>query len=192
MDTFLDEVARPTPTPGGGAVAAQVAALGAALVEMAVGLGHRRRPDARAEALLARVRDLRAELVRLREADAGAFAAVLAAMALPRDSDALRAQRRAALDRALVEAAQVPLDVVARTRELEAEVRAADPLALPSARSDLEVAAILLQAAARSAMVNVDVNLAAISDPELRRGVAQAAAAIGPIPRLGAGDRDGS
>jgi len=91
--------------------------------------------------------------------DTEAFNRVLAARRLPAASDDERAAREAAIDRANLEAIEVPLEVLARAVDaLEAALAVAQG-GLPSAVSDAGVAGACALAAAEGAALNVRVNL---------------------------------
>src|SRR5688500_3355866 len=101
LSAYLDEVAAGTPAPGGGSVAAVVAALAAALGEMVANLTLGRAKYAEAEALLRPARDrltaLRAALVESAAADEAAYQAYQDAVSLPRTSDGEKTERAAAM-----------------------------------------------------------------------------------------------
>jgi len=151
------------PIPGGGSAAAIAGAMGAALVGMVAELTIGR-PDAEAQAAeLASLRDdaarYRDELLTLAQTDAAAYAAVVAARKLPKSTDDEKAARRAAIDTAMVGAADAPLHVArlaAATLELAARIA---PIGNPNAASDAGVAAQLASAAVRGAVLNVRINL---------------------------------
>src|SRR5688500_10392915 len=107
---FLEAVASSDPVPGGGSVAAYAGALSAALIRMVAGLTLGRKKYAAVESemtvLAGNAHRLSEALSRLVERDAAAYAAVSAAYKLPKD-DASRAD---AIDRALLGAAEVPLE----------------------------------------------------------------------------------
>ena len=85
-------------------------------------------------------------------------------MRLPRETDAERASRSAALRAAATSAAEVPLRCVAACRELVAAAESLAGRSNANASSDLAVAANLGEAAARGAAENVLVNLPAMDD----------------------------
>jgi formiminotetrahydrofolate cyclodeaminase len=172
IGTWLTELASGAPAPGGGAAAAMQAAMGAALVGMVCSLTIGKPRYAAHEPTMTAARDrsaeLRREAMELADADAEAFAAVADAYRLPRQSDESRAARAEAVQRALLGATVVPLrtaEVAAAVIELTGRVVAGANVAV---LSDVAVAAASARAALDSATVNVEINLAALTDP-LRR-----------------------
>lgn len=166
---LLERLGSAEPTPGGGAAAALVGALGAALVQMTANLtlGRPRLADVQAQAhdIATRAGELRARLARLGDADAAAFTEVTAAYRLPRADDAQKAARAEAIQAALRAAARVPLETAAVCAEVLRTAEEAAPLLNPAVISDVVVGALLAQAALASAAVNVEINLASLDDP---------------------------
>jgi len=165
---FLAAVAGPTPTPGGGSVAAHVGALSAALAQMVAALTVGKKKYAAVEGemrdIAARAAALVGELSALARRDAEAYGAVSAAYKLPKDGDAAAAARDAAITRALLGAAEVPLETAracGRAAELAAAVAARGNT---NAVSDGAVAALLAEAACKGAAYNVRINVSAMSD----------------------------
>ena len=181
---FLDELAARVPAPGGGAVAALHGALAAALLAMVARYSDGPRYAAHAElisAVLAESEDLRAECVRLAEADAAAFGAVGAAYALPREGEAVRAHRSAAIAAALAGAAEPPAQVAAVAGRLVRLAEMLLPVANRSVVTDVAAAAESARAAAATARLNVEVNLSGLADQVLRERLQAAIAGVDDV-----------
>jgi len=165
---FAEDLASDKPAPGGGAAAAVAAALGACLTAMVVRLSLDRPKYAQHTALHEEALSLsdaaRMAFLELADADAAAYRAYRAARSLPHETEAEEAARAAVTRDAARGAAQVPLDVVkACHAQVDLVERVTGRTNLYVA-SDLEVAALLLDSAARSAAANVRVNLGSIGD----------------------------
>lgn len=163
---FLDRLASSAPEPGGGAAAALAGALAAALVGMVANLTVGKEKFAAVEEEMRRVRDdaaaLRARLLEAIDRDAEAFRRVMEAYRLPRGTDEERAARREATRAALRQAAEVPAEVVALCGEVAALSQIAAAQGNPQVLSDAAVAAVMAEAAAASAALNVRINLAGL------------------------------
>jgi glutamate formiminotransferase/formiminotetrahydrofolate cyclodeaminase len=165
---FVASVAAPTPTPGGGSVAAHVGALGAALVQMVAGLTIGKKKYIAAEEAMRSAAIEAASLANTLGAlvtrDAASYAAVAAAYRLPKEPADKAAARTAAISRALLGASEVPLETAracAQVAELAALVAEQGNA---NAVSDAGVAALLADAACRGAAYNVRINVAAMDD----------------------------
>jgi formiminotetrahydrofolate cyclodeaminase len=168
VNQFLDALASKEPVPGGGSGAALAGALGAALVSMVANLTIGKKGYESVEQdmkeVLAQSEAIRAELPQLLEADTHAYSQVMAAYRLPRGTEAEKQAREVAMQERLKGAAEVPLRIAERCAQVVA-------VALPAAQkgnkwavSDAGVGALLGEAAMRSALLNVDINLASIND----------------------------
>jgi formiminotetrahydrofolate cyclodeaminase len=168
LTEYLERAAAGTPTPGGGSVAALAGALGAAMASMAGNFTAGRRKFAAVEAetreLLAVLDRAGATLRRLVQTDTEAYGAVSQAFALPRATDDEKRARRSAVAAACRGAMAVPLEAVRACRAALAASERLAVIANPRLISDVGVAAILLEAAARAAALNVQVNLPQIDD----------------------------
>jgi len=113
--SFIEELASPTPTPGGGSAGAYAGAMGAALVAMVAGLTVGKKKYAEVEAEMQAIRvmagKLRKELTQAVDDDASAFEVLMATFKLPKDTDEQKAARNAAIVRATLNAAHIPLHV---------------------------------------------------------------------------------
>src|SRR5437016_1894031 len=113
VEEFLNDLASASPEPGGGSAAALSGALGASLVAMVCRLtiGRKNYEDVSAdmEKMLARADELRATLLRQINEDAEAYAKVMAAYQLPKETEQEKAARTTAIQRALKGAVDVPL-----------------------------------------------------------------------------------
>ncbi len=168
---LLSQVAAGTATPGGGTVSAVSGALAAALTRMVANLTLGKKAYAAVEGELreaeAAVGRLQEELLQTAVADAAAFEGILAALRLPKGTDAEQTARREAVQSATREAARVPLATAERTvKVLEFLLRIA-AMGNPNALTDAQVAVGMAEAAVQGAAANVRVNLASLADPVL-------------------------
>lgn len=165
---FLEAVAEPTATPGGGSVSAFAAALAAALGQMVAGLSRKKKSQATyVDQLSEHLDALRKESEALAEAidrDAASYDAVLSAFKLPQGDAAERQARESAIQRATKGAAEVPLQVAERTVALIERLRQLEAIAAASMKSDLKVARMVASAGAQGALANVEINLGGLKD----------------------------
>jgi formiminotetrahydrofolate cyclodeaminase len=169
LSGFIDSVASATAVPGGGSVAAIAGALAAALARMVAGLTLARQQyepvhdEMRAVAHEAAV--LCDRLQSLARRDAIAFAGVLDARRLARDAHAAPERGTIALQDALMQAVEVPLEVcrasVAVARLCETTVAHGNQHAI----TDSGVAAMLASAACAAASCNVRINVRSLANP---------------------------
>lgn len=168
ISDFVNAVASPDPTPGGGSVAAIAGAMGASLLLMVSGLTRTRNnsDDERASLGGARaaVLPLRDRLLQLADADTEAYDQVTTAYKLPKATDAEKAARKDAIQRALRAATLAPLDTLRAVVDALAPARTVAAVGNRSAASDIGVALGLLEAAAQGGAMNVRINLDLIQD----------------------------
>jgi formiminotetrahydrofolate cyclodeaminase len=148
------------------------AAVSAALVAMVCNLTVGKPRYAEHEPLmrqaLASATELRAQAVQLAADDEAVFGAVTDAYKLPKDTDADKAARTQAIQAALAAAADVPL----RTAAVAATIISLAGRILDGANtnviSDVAAAAASARAALDAAVINVEINLAALKDAARR------------------------
>ena len=166
VDEFVASVAAPTPAPGGGAVVAHAGALAAALTQMVAALTVGRKKyaavDSEMQALIPRAASLGSRLSELAVADARAYGAVTEAYRMPKEPPEAAAARQQAIERALLGAADVPLDTARVCSEVAELAGIVAEKGNTNAVSDAGVAALLAEAACRGAAYNVRINVAAL------------------------------
>ena len=179
VSDLVARLATSDPVPGGGSASALAGAMAAALVEMVVALTVGRPAAADHEARLAEIgsaaAELRAQLLRLAEVDADAYAAVVAARRMPKDSDAERSARQERITISVRDATRAPLQVVLRSADALALAESLAPIGNRNAASDVGVAGLLAAAAMRGAAMNVEINLPSLPDDDGLRREARAA-----------------
>jgi formiminotetrahydrofolate cyclodeaminase len=157
LHDVLSAFAAAVPTPGGGSACAASSAIGVALLmKVASVAGVPRHPLA----------GIQAQLVDAIDDDATAYQDVVTAYKRPRDSQADRALRTAAVQRALVHATDVPLTIMRLSAEALTEARSIAPKIHRSTAADATVALLLLRAGFEGARTTVDANLSGLADAE--------------------------
>lgn len=168
LDNFLTLLSSDAPAPGGGSVSALAGAISAALLEMVcrltVGRPRYAAADAYLRPLLAQMPNLRQQLLQWMDDDTAAYHRVMAAYALPKGNDSEKAARQAAIQAALQDATEVPLQVAAACATLLDYAQTVIEQGNPNAASDGAVGALLAEAGLRGAALNVLINLGGIHD----------------------------
>ncbi|MBN9735509.1 MULTISPECIES: cyclodeaminase/cyclohydrolase family protein [unclassified Pseudonocardia] len=186
LDRFLWDLAARVPAPGGGATAGLHLAQAAALLGMVARYsdGDRYARDADTiSSVRNRADELRVVGIGLAEDDARAFAAVTAAYALPRGTEEEKAARSSAIGWALVEAGRVPARVVREAGQVVDLAERLRPVGNPNVITDVGAAADAARAAASTARLNVEINLAGITDPLARMELAEALDGVDDVLR---------
>ena len=178
MQDFIDELAGPSATPGGGTAAALGGAMGAALISMVCKLTVSKKGVGDVAEELHRVIEgaevLRRQLTDLADADSQAFDQVMAGHRLPKVTPEEKASRQRAIQDALRHAAQVPLDTATACAAVVKLAHHVISKINPSAISDVGAAALLAEAGLKAAQLNVIINLSSIQDSDFVQETRQA------------------
>jgi methenyltetrahydrofolate cyclohydrolase len=166
--SFLARLAARSAAPGGGATGALHAAQAAALLAMVARFSDGPRHDAEVVGRVRAAADgLADEALELAEADSAAFEKVTLAYRLPKDTGEDKAARSQAIAEALGGAARPPADLMSAAVRLAGLAEDLLPAANRSVISDIAAAAAAIGAAAVTAQVNIEANIAGIKDEAL-------------------------
>lgn len=176
---FLARVGQKSPAPGGGAVACTTGATGAAIARMVVEYSIGKKSLAEHQPALVQAAGTLAGLVEifleLADEDAAAYGLVNELSRLPENDP----RRQAEYPDAVAAAVGAPRAALAAAADLLKLVESLVPITNRQLRSDLAIAGVLGEAAAKAAWWNVAVNLPLISDATVRSSVeAECAGAI--------------
>lgn len=168
---LLERFGSGEPVPGGGPAAGIAAALGTSLVVMAATLAQARATTDDAGKLastIARLRSQQAELLSLADDDSVAYASVLAAYRLPKNSAAEKEARAAAIEVAMRAATDVPLGMMRSCVQVLDEAIDVTRRVPASAHVDLAIGIELIDASLRGCRVCVEANAGVLTTPDRR------------------------
>jgi glutamate formiminotransferase len=164
IEPFVEQLAAPTATPGGGSAAAAAGAMAAGLAHMVASMSRGKKAYVQYEAQLsiaiARLATLREELKAAVDADAESYNAVMKAYKQAKEST----DGDAIIDSALKQATTVPLSVAEKAREVADLAVKLVPITNPNMKSDLTTSSALARAAIEGALANVEINLESLKD----------------------------
>jgi glutamate formiminotransferase / formiminotetrahydrofolate cyclodeaminase len=164
VEPFVEQLAAPTSTPGGGSAAAASGAMAAGLATMVASMSRGKKAYVQYERELseaiARLSQLREELKAAIDADAASYNAVMNAYKAAKSS----AEGDGLIDTALKQATSVPLSVAERAKEVAEIADKLKPITNPNMKSDLTTASALARAAIEGALANVEINLESVKD----------------------------
>ena len=167
VERFMARIARASPTPGGGSVAAHVGALGAALAQMVAGLTIGKKKYAAVEAQMQQLsleaHALRQRLAELVQRDADSYERVRTAYTMSKAPEHATARADAVRD-ALVFASQVPLETAQLAVQVAAIAATIAEQGNSNAVTDACVAALMAEAACKGAVLNVRINVASLDE----------------------------
>ena len=165
---FAEETSRESPAPGGGSISAYMGALGAALGTMVANLSaHKPGWDEQWEFFsdwAEKGKRVMNELLALVDEDTDAFNCIMAVFGMPKSTDAEKAARVEAMEKATLYATEVPLKTMkASFRVFEVAGEMAEK-GNPNSVSDAGVGALAARAAVQGAFLNVKINAAGLKD----------------------------
>lgn len=170
VESFVSAVAAAKATPGGGSVAALAGALAAALGQMVADLSRSKKAHAEhAERLAGHAAALEKLTTQLKagiDRDAASFEAVMEAYRLPQSNAQEKQAREQAIEAALKQAAEVPLEAAEATVAVLEHLNQLTDITSPSMASDLKTGKHMAVAALRGALENVESNLGSIADTD--------------------------
>lgn len=172
LTEFADELSSDSPAPGGGSVAALCSSMSGALSAMVSNLtfgkkGYEKVWD-EAKELAVLGQKIKEDSIYAIDKDTQAFYDMMDAARLPKKTDEEKTIREEAMQDATKKAILVPLEtleIALRAAELSQKVAA---IGNANALSDAGVAAITANAAAKSAYLNVKINMAGIDDDNFK------------------------
>ena len=168
LDQYRDALASNEPTPGGGSAAAVALTQGAALAIMVCeltvnkekwveGWGPAQNTLDVATPLLERGYELATE-------DAHSFDDVMLAFKMPKESEEQILERRNAIHNGTLKAAMVPLETAKHSLQLLETLPTLAETGNGNAVTDVGVAGLLISAACKGALFNVEINLNSLPD----------------------------
>ena len=168
INDFLKVAASSSHVPGGGNVSAVVATLGASMGAMVASLtegkkGYEEHQEANS-AILKAFMDGIENLKKLTQGDVDAFDAYMKTFKLPKETEEQKKARSQAIQEGVKKATLAPMEICRQCLDLMREAAKLAPFGNKGAISDCGVAAIILEAAIRAAMLSVDINLPSIKD----------------------------
>jgi glutamate formiminotransferase/formiminotetrahydrofolate cyclodeaminase len=166
--SFIEQLAAPTPTPGGGSAGAYAGAMGAGLVAMVSGvtIGKKKYAEVEAEmqAIRAVAESLRKELTQAVDDDASSFEVLMATFKMPKETEEQKSARDAAIVQATLNAAHIPLHTAeGAVKVMELALKCAKH-GLLSAISDSVSGFAMARAALTAAGYNVRININSLED----------------------------
>jgi glutamate formiminotransferase/formiminotetrahydrofolate cyclodeaminase len=165
IEPFIEQLAAPTATPGGGSAAAASGAMAAGLAAMVASMSRGKKAylqyESQLSEALARLAQLREELKAAIDADAESYNLVMKAYKAAKEAKDSGEVARGIIA-ALQQATTVPLGVAEKAVEVGQIAKKLGPITNPNMKSDLTTSIALANAALQGALANINVNLDSI------------------------------
>ncbi|SJZ53072.1 cyclodeaminase/cyclohydrolase family protein [Selenihalanaerobacter shriftii] len=167
---FMEEFASKSPTPGGGSAAALSGALGAVstcmVASLTVGKDDYADVQEEMEELIDATTQLKEDYLDLVNEDMEVFGEYMDALQMPKETDEEKELRDKTMKKASIEATEVPFTMAKKSVDILKQAVIAAKKGNSHAVSDAGVGAIEAWAALEAAELNVNINLAFMSDEE--------------------------
>jgi len=179
LETFIEDLSSEKPTPGGGSVAALVGALASGLNNMVYSLTVNKKAfnnltDEEKSLVLVsieRTKNLKNEFFKAMEEDKSAFEGLMDSYKLPKGSEEEVGFRNKEIEINTIKALEAPLNLARKALELYKEIEIGVKYGNKGAISDAGVSAILTHSTIESAIMNVKINLAYLTNEEFKASV---------------------
>jgi len=182
VEPFIEQLAAPTATPGGGSASAAAGAMAAGLATMVASMSRGKKAylqfESQLSAAIAQLTPLREELKASIDADADSYNMVMKAYKTAKTAPDQKSGE-AMIESSLKGATNTPLMVAEKAHQISQIARSLEPITNPNMKSDLTTASALATAAIKGALANVEINLASIKDQAFTEQVRQRIAKIG-------------
>jgi len=177
ISDFMQKLSSSDPTPGGGSAAALAAWQGSSLIIMFCGFSLGKEKFKQYEAVLQKAdkeaRTLAEQLKKAVDEDTEAVDQVMKAFRLPKETDQEKSERKAAIQKAMRRAAEVPLTVSKNCLSLLNICQDIVDKGNPNSITDLGVGCLLAHSAMEGAILNVKINLSSIKDEDYVNNLSQ-------------------
>ncbi|MGW9527647.1 cyclodeaminase/cyclohydrolase family protein [Paenibacillus terrae] len=181
IEHFLREAGSVAPTPGGGSVSALAAALGAAMTSMTANLSQGEKyahVHGQITEVIHSMENLSTRCEELMTADIRSFEQYMTALRLPKETDEEKRYRTHSLQTSVFAAIEVPMRLLEVCRDGMQRAYSIVELSNKNVISDLGIGAILFEAAAQSALLTIDINLASLKDLDAKHSYEAKTAAL--------------
>ncbi len=173
LNEFANLTASEAPAPGGGSIAAYVAALGVSLGAMVANLSsHKRGWDDKWHFYsdwAVKGQDYKKQLMHLVDEDTKAFNRIMSAFRLPKKTNAEKQYRIEAIEAATLYATEIPLKVMKTALDSMEVMAAMAETGLPASITDAAVGALAARTGVYGAYFNVKINAAGLKDKDKAR-----------------------
>ncbi len=170
IGTWIETLASKAPVPGGGGASALGGALASALGQMVSNLtiGKKRYADVETEVkeICEHLEKIQKDLLDLADQDAEVFAPLARAYSLPTNTEEERATKDWEMEKNLLEASLVPLQMMGEAIEVLKDLDVLEEKGSKMAVSDVGVASQFARSAVTGAVMNIYINTRSMKDRE--------------------------